>query len=1802
MANTYELRAEHSFVTSDGQDLERKLDSLDKKLDRHGRGMDKAGDQAAKAGRKHGELGTKVGKASKAARDARGRFVRAGDAVQKAGRKAGGAAAGFGKLRSGIAGVTIALAAVAAAGAATVGAYATQEAADKRLEAQITATSGALGLNVQQLKAQASALQAATGIGDEYLQTQQAFLISFKNIGPEVFGRTIELAEDMKQVLPAGGEALTQLAKALDQLGAGSIAGVTALRRSGTILTEAKTAQIKALAETGQALEAQKILLAEVESQYGGVARAMRDTTAGAARALKSELGDLAEVMGGKVAPQARGLTEDLILLTQQIKATLQGRFAEDVLPGIFVHGREAVDKYRLGVELAAAADKKWREEQLLQVQVFDRHQAEVSESTEWAGKLAKAGAAVVEQLKREEQAQQRAADKARAHSDALRELIAAEQDLVGAGDAAMRRLQAGLEAPAAVTAIDTGEAAEAAAQEYRDRFESIFGPLILEEIPIDFGERMVITTERIAPTIGEILKGELSGVASAFGGALVDLAAGGSAGGAARGISGAAGSAASSAAGGGFAGGVAGGLVALYFQELGNFLDDRERRAAQNTFGAVATLDDGARSLGTLTGGDTTAQLNAILDDLERALQGTLQYLGGFTTDLAAVGISVSQSGDRFKVEVEGAYIGFFDSYEQAIAAAVGKTLQASLGGIEGLSSNAQRVLIGMGQALDIQALEIVASLDNLIGPRAESFSDLALLASQAWSAVQAYNLSAADYVEWVHRETEALTANARATLAGVSGIQTFGTAMIDAVRAAELHNRGLAAQEAQQRSLVEQTRAQLAATEAALAAQGEYTAAQVDAAQAAADAGGELSSASAPFISLGRDIDDFKGILTETGISVADALTPLAELGPDALLPTALDAELLTEQLAALEAGLEAFPQQISDLEIQIAAVSPFRSLLGDLARLTGDEQVRAELQRLTAQADIASLRIRHAEILVQQSMLAENLRLSQAQLDLLSGAIDAGVAAIERGGSLSGGGGGRGRREAARAARESAEAELELMRARQAGGQEAVAEILRTRELEETVARITEALGEAAGEEARRLSQLEREAEILREIAGLGQGIAGAAAPFRDFMETLSLSDIERDMLGLGDRVQEALAEVARLLEESGGALGEEALRALRDIQDAFPEMLADLLSDGIAAAGDDPEALRELQETLRELLADLPDVLSGQEGPIQAAIDELGTLIAGGLAAAADEALRVAEELAADLASRLADFDQALESQRSIGPFADQLAALGRQYDEQRAELEALAAEYDSAGLSLEGYAARLAELDALQASGAESIQLGFLASLRSLGVEVPGLAEALIQAEFAMARAQAIALFAGEQATQQWAASHVALTQATAVASHDAWGQWGAAHYDSTRGTGTASLTLWDGWGTGMLDKTQAVAVGMLQTMDAAAAAAGKPQVGDNIADFFHKGPRSLPTRGPIGGGGPDAGSLDFGDIQIPGTSITLADLLEMLDSAEAAALAALLGGGADGAGGAAGGVGGVADAFDRLRQEAESFLDSITRMEIANLDPLDQINAQFDEMADRAAELAAAFPGLGTSLSEVQDRIEALRAEAIVEEWERALGSFRSGIESMRQEGPSGIAGLGAVEDAQARFQELATAAASGDIGAARQLEAARTNLLRLAEQQGSPALLRRIRSMILAQGDLVMGGGFDAGEGAAGGVPFAADDLIERPAAITPQDLIAAPVPMQDIAGYLSQVMYNIPLADPQGRSAGSPVSLTLEELRGIRQALEAREARSAPADERREAYLRASAVERVRLRRREDIRPSAGRGVSLR
>ena len=171
-----------------------------------------------------------------------------------------------------------------------------QAQAEAQVRQGIISTGRAANRTEEQLFRMARELQAITRFGDEdILQGVTAQLLTFTNIASTEFDRTQKAALDLATRL--GGDlqsSAIMLGKALND----PIANLGALGRAGIQFSKEQTEVIKQLAETGNVAQAQRIILAELEKQYGGSAEAAAKAGAGGIKQLWNALSDLGEEFG----------------------------------------------------------------------------------------------------------------------------------------------------------------------------------------------------------------------------------------------------------------------------------------------------------------------------------------------------------------------------------------------------------------------------------------------------------------------------------------------------------------------------------------------------------------------------------------------------------------------------------------------------------------------------------------------------------------------------------------------------------------------------------------------------------------------------------------------------------------------------------------------------------------------------------------------------------------------------------------------------------------------------------------------------------------------------------------------------------------------------------------------------------------------------------------------------------------------------------------------------------------------------------------------------------------------------------------------------------------------------------------------------------------------------------------------------------------------------------------------------------------------------------------------------------------
>ena len=208
----------------------------------------------------------------------------------------------FGAITAGVVGVV--------GGGLVKAAYESQKVM-KQTEAIVAATGGAAGLTAKQVGDLSEQLSNQTGIDDELIQSSMNLLLTFKQVrnevgaGNDIFNRASMAALDLGNVFGSTDAAAKMLGKALSN----PVKGINALTRAGVNFSDQQKAQIKTLVDSGKSLDAQKIILAEVEAQVGGTAIASMT----AFDRMRVAIGNAAEDLGNILIPYVERFSQYVI-------------------------------------------------------------------------------------------------------------------------------------------------------------------------------------------------------------------------------------------------------------------------------------------------------------------------------------------------------------------------------------------------------------------------------------------------------------------------------------------------------------------------------------------------------------------------------------------------------------------------------------------------------------------------------------------------------------------------------------------------------------------------------------------------------------------------------------------------------------------------------------------------------------------------------------------------------------------------------------------------------------------------------------------------------------------------------------------------------------------------------------------------------------------------------------------------------------------------------------------------------------------------------------------------------------------------------------------------------------------------------------------------------------------------------------------------------------------------------------------------------------------------------------------------
>lgn len=187
-----------------------------------------------------------------------------------------------------------------------------EEKAMARVENVIKTTGGAAKVTAKDISDLSVTLQKQTGTADDVIQSGAGLLLTFTKIrnevgkGNDIFDQGVAIANDMSVALGQDMKSSAiQVGKSLND----PIKGVTALQRVGVSFTAGQREQIKAMAESGNVMGAQKLILAELQTEFGGAASSEGALTEGMQQ-LRRTFEDAAQAVMQRVLPALTELAD----------------------------------------------------------------------------------------------------------------------------------------------------------------------------------------------------------------------------------------------------------------------------------------------------------------------------------------------------------------------------------------------------------------------------------------------------------------------------------------------------------------------------------------------------------------------------------------------------------------------------------------------------------------------------------------------------------------------------------------------------------------------------------------------------------------------------------------------------------------------------------------------------------------------------------------------------------------------------------------------------------------------------------------------------------------------------------------------------------------------------------------------------------------------------------------------------------------------------------------------------------------------------------------------------------------------------------------------------------------------------------------------------------------------------------------------------------------------------------------------------------------------------------------------------
>lgn len=193
--------------------------------------------------------------------------------------------------------------------------YEQAAAANAQLKASYISTNGAVGKSYEDLQKISDKLAATSIYDDDDITKAQSVLLTFTNIHGEIYEKAMPAVADLATKM--GGDlqgATVEIGKALNN----PIEGITALTRVGVSFSDQQKGIIDNYVKIGDTADAQKMIIAELNKEFGGSAQAALD--ANPMLEIHKQFKELQETVGGVIMKLIVELKPAIITVVNVLK------------------------------------------------------------------------------------------------------------------------------------------------------------------------------------------------------------------------------------------------------------------------------------------------------------------------------------------------------------------------------------------------------------------------------------------------------------------------------------------------------------------------------------------------------------------------------------------------------------------------------------------------------------------------------------------------------------------------------------------------------------------------------------------------------------------------------------------------------------------------------------------------------------------------------------------------------------------------------------------------------------------------------------------------------------------------------------------------------------------------------------------------------------------------------------------------------------------------------------------------------------------------------------------------------------------------------------------------------------------------------------------------------------------------------------------------------------------------------------------------------------------------------------------